>query len=230
MRNLEALAIGGALAQLPRFEIDPVLNLGSSTAEFRETWQPHIDRFIFAPLRQAGVRVVHADIKDGDGVDIVGDIYDSGFRQRIAAMQPRLLICSNVLEHLVDRGEFVAMCDEVLADGGYMLITVPYDYPYHLDPIDTYFRPSPAEIAGMLPDYSIEWSEVVEDGSFADDWRKMSLRDKMLLVASLWKAPYLYFADRARFLGRCHRWLWLRRSYKVSCVLLRKNRFADTAG
>ncbi len=223
MRNKEAIALGQVLGGLPIAEIEPVLNLGSSTAHFRKVEQPHIDRHIFRPLAERGVRVVHADLKAGDGVDIEGDIYDPVFRARIGQIHPRLAICSNLLEHLEDRDGFVRLCDELVPAGAYLLITVPFDYPYHLDPIDTYFRPSPAEISAMLPNYDTIWSEVVEDGSFGEDWRAMTLRQKLVHVASWWKAPYLFAFDRPRFLGRYHRWLWLRRRYKVSCMLLRKH-------
>lgn len=228
MRNKEAIVLGKLLGELPIAEIEPVLNLGSSTAHFRTTVQPHIERHLFRPLAERGVRVVHADLKAAEGVDIVGDIYDPAFRGEIARIEPRLAICSNLLEHLEDRDGFVRLCDELVPVGGYLLITVPFDYPYHLDPIDTYFRPSPAEIAAMLPGYETVWSEVVEDGSFGDDWRAMSLREKLVHIATWWKAPYLLLFHRPRFLGRYQRWLWWRRTYKVSCVLLRKLPLAES--
>jgi hypothetical protein len=222
MRKKEAVALGRMLSELPAHAIDPVLNLGSSTGQFRRIEQPHIDRHIFRPLGERGVRVVHADLKAGEGVDVVGDIYDPAFRAEIGRIRPRLAICSNLLEHLEDREGFVRLCDELVPPDGYLLVTVPFDYPYHLDPIDTYFRPSPAEIAVLLPGYTAVWSDVVEDGSFRSDWRAMPLRDKLVHLASWWKAPCLYLFDRPRFLGRYHRWRWWRRSYKVSCVLMRK--------
>ena len=222
MRVNEAQAIGRALADLRSDELDPILNLGSSTRAFREVEQPQIDRFVFAPLRKRGITIHHADMKAADGVDLVGNVYDPAFQARIREVGPATIICSNMLEHLEDRARFLSMCDAMLPVGGLMLITVPYDYPYHQDPIDTYFRPTPDDLASMLPNYTCIWSDIVRDARFKDDFAKLPTREKMRRIASLWKAPVLYVKDRARFLGRYHRWLWWNRPYKVSCILLRK--------
>ena len=53
---------------------DTVLNIGSSTKHFREIIQPHINNNLIQPLINKGARVIHIDIKDNNGVDIVGDI------------------------------------------------------------------------------------------------------------------------------------------------------------
>ena len=163
MRVSEARSIGEALARLNDAAIDPCLNVGSSTGYFREVKQPHIDRLIFAPLRARGVRVIHADIKAAPGVDLVGDVYDPAFKAQVSAIGPRLVICSNLLEHLLDREGFLTFCRDVLAPGGHMLLTVPCSYPFHLDPIDTRYRPSPAELEELFPGYAIEWSEEVKE-------------------------------------------------------------------
>ena len=62
-------------------EIDPLLNLGSSTKEFRTVNQPFIEEIIFIPLRENGVKIIHSDTKKDDGVDLVGDINESAFRE-----------------------------------------------------------------------------------------------------------------------------------------------------
>ncbi|WP_120047750.1 hypothetical protein [Aurantiacibacter aquimixticola] len=127
-----------------------------------------------------------------------------------------------MLEHLDDREGFVVMCDEMLLPGGLILFTVPLDYPLHLDPIDKYYRPKPADIARLLPNYETVWSEVVSDTCFKDDFAKLPFKKKALQIAAFAKAPYLYLVDRQRFLGRYHRWRWWNRPYRVSCALLRK--------
>lgn len=222
MRKNEARALGQQMQGLPVEAIEPVLNLGSSTERFRTIEQPHIDEEIFAPLRRRGVKILHADLKEAEGVDLVGNVYDLDYQRRMREINPRLIFCSNMLEHLTEREKFVETCDAMLAPGGYLVLTVPHDYPYHQDPIDTYYRPSPSELSDLLPHYECVWSESVEDSTFGDDWRAMPGSEKLRRIVSLWKAPYLYFADRERFLGRYHRWLWFSKPYRVSCVLLRK--------
>ncbi|HYJ53336.1 MAG TPA: hypothetical protein VEW04_09190, partial [Allosphingosinicella sp.] len=61
---------------LERGDVSPLLNLGSSTGAFRSSAKPHVEARLFAPLREAGVEVVHCDLKEGEGVDVVGDILD----------------------------------------------------------------------------------------------------------------------------------------------------------
>ena len=63
-----------------RDDISPLLNLGSSTGHFRRVTKPHIEALLFAPLRRAGVEVVHCDIKRDEGVDLVADV------SRVAAL------------------------------------------------------------------------------------------------------------------------------------------------
>lgn len=222
MRVSEAQAIGAALAKLSADSISPCLNVGSSTGEFRTVAQPHIDRYIFASLRDRGVRVIHADIKAAPGVDLVGDVYDPAFKAEVAAMGPRLVICSNLLEHLLDRDGFMDFCRDVLAPGGHMLLTVPCSYPYHLDPIDTGYRPTPAELEALFPGYAVEWSEEVFDVRHWDELKRQGAGQWARFLASMVKAPWLALANRPRFLARYHRLLWLFRRYSVSCVLVRK--------
>ena len=73
------------LAELDPAQRSPLVNVGSSTGEFREVRQPHIDRIVFAPLRAAGVEVVHADVKAAPGVDLVGDLTED----RVLEVQQR---------------------------------------------------------------------------------------------------------------------------------------------
>ena len=51
-----------------------VIDLGSSTEEFRRLQQPHIDYFVFLPLRRRRLSIVHVDAKAADGVDVVVDL------------------------------------------------------------------------------------------------------------------------------------------------------------
>ena len=102
---------------------------------------------MFAPLREAGVKVVHCDLKEDHGVDFAGDILDPEVRHRLKGMGFKCILLSNVLEHVRDRKEVTAACEEIVGRGGFILATVPSSYPYHADPIDTYYRPSPAELA-----------------------------------------------------------------------------------
>ena len=82
MRTEEAAWIGDRLRALDlkphaaaRGDSFVVLNLGSGSRRFREVSKPYIDAGIFYPLRRRGATVVHADLKQEDGVDVSGDLF-----------------------------------------------------------------------------------------------------------------------------------------------------------
>src|SRR6185312_10439847 len=99
MNDLESQWLGQRMAATPDERIFPLLNVGSSTLEFRTRTQPYIDRNIFAPLRERGGKVYHLDIKPDEGVDMVGDLVDPAFLDRVSRMEIRSAMISNLFEH-----------------------------------------------------------------------------------------------------------------------------------
>lgn len=220
MRYREAVRMGEWIRRLslPRGAV--CLNIGSSTERFRTHSQPHIDRFVFAPLRSAGVRVLHCDLKADPGVDLVGDILDPGFQRKLRGLGAQLLICSNLLEHLADPRAFADACASLVAPNGYALFTVPSSYPYHPDPIDTLFRPTPKQLANMFADWHVIEAEEMADGNQLSDLRDSGRfwRDCAHFLVRL-ATPFY----QPRFwLSYAHRVFWLFRSYRVSMLLVRK--------
>lgn len=151
MRPNEVRIIGALLQQQNAGAISPCLNLGSSIGRFRTEEQPHIDQFIFAPLRDSGIQVIDADIKEAEGVDLVGDIYDPATIDAIHELSPASVLCCNMFEHVMNRQALASCISLMLQPGGLLIVTVPFSYPIHYDPIDTNFRPSPSEIHGLFP-------------------------------------------------------------------------------
>ena len=216
MRFEEAEKIGRLLAELPG-DIGPVIELGSSTATFRNVQQPHIDRFIHAPLRAHGVKVIHTDLRDGDGIDVSGDIYEPEVRERLTSLGAKTVLCCNIFEHVTDRSNFAAICDEILRPGGCIIVSVPYRYPYHLDPIDTMYRPAPEELVDLFPGYRVQVAERVTGGSFWTDLgrrpgRALKALARVLMLRGGWRES----------LSRLHRLTFLFRPYQVSVAVLRK--------
>lgn len=150
----EAIWIEKALSKiLPLEHNNLVANLGSSTAYFREVIQPHIHQHIITTLKEKGWQIINIDLKAEEGVDIVADVTKENFYELV---QPSALtICTNMLEHVEDIGLVVNNLQKVTTKGGYILITVPYKYRKHLDPIDNMFRPTPDEIAQLFKQYTI---------------------------------------------------------------------------
>jgi len=223
VRRNEAVAIGSALGEVPAAELDPCLNLGASTRHFRTVMQPHVHHEVIGPLEARGVRVLHSDIKEDAAVDIVGDIFDDRTLEALAAVGARSVLCCNMFEHVENRAAMARRIDAVLQPGGFVMVSVPHSYPLHFDPIDTYFRPTPREIAGLFEGYAVIASGIVEDSTYLQDLRRRlgptgTLRH---IAASLLKTVMIW-RGRQWWLAHFHRYLWLLRPYKVSWLLARK--------
>ncbi|MFY0534931.1 hypothetical protein [Nannocystis pusilla] len=142
--------VAGAAAGAPRRGAVPLLNLGSSDLHFRTEVQPWIDREVFAPLRARGAAIVHSDLKTLPGVDIAADALSEAGLSRLRAVGARAILCCNMLEHVTDRAALAERLAALVPAGGLLVVTVPFSYPYHPDPIDTYYRPDPEDMSREL--------------------------------------------------------------------------------
>ncbi len=221
MRELEASLAATWILDLHLPRGTTCLNIGSSTADFRELDQSHIDRLLMRPIVKSGLNVVHCDMKMARGVDEVGDLLDHKFHSKLRAYDAGLLLCCNLLEHLEDPIRFARTCGELVSPGGYCLVTVPRSYPYHPDPIDTMFRPSPDEVAGMLPGFTKLRAETIEAGNFWHDLCATGTPFKGLAYHLMRVAVPFYRPDKWRLFA--HRTLWLGKPYKQTMVLLRRD-------
>jgi SAM-dependent methyltransferase len=225
----EAEAIRLREILLAKGEISPLLNLGSSTRAFREQAKPHIEHELFAPLRAAGVEVVHSDLKQADGVDVAGDILDPAVRAALKDRGFRALLVANMLEHVRDRAAVTAACEEIVGPGGLILATVPMSFPYHADPIDTGYRPRPDALAAAFRHSAPLFAEEVKGRTYKEEiaargsslWREFGLTFGFGLIC---------FARPKSFRARLSRWRWYRRPYAVSLALVRVRGSAPPPG
>jgi hypothetical protein len=161
----EAAWLQRHLAAIPSDALDPLLSIGSGTAHSREVLQPWIDERIYAPLERRGVRVIHHEYAAAEGVDIAGNIADPQVAAALQEVGAQSVLCCNVLEHLAERGPATDLLASLVEPGGYLIVTVPRHFPYHPDPIDTMFRPSVAELAGLFEGFELEDGEEVACGT-----------------------------------------------------------------
>lgn len=196
----------------------PLLNIGSSTKEFREVVQPHIDQNVFAPLRQKDLKVMHADIKMDSGVDLEGDINEPEFQNKLKALGVKSILCSNVLEHLQNPERICKSMLDLVQEGNLLLITVPYSFPYHKDPIDTLFRPNVATLHAMYPGTEIICSAIVEE---SETFKSTLFSNKKYLIIMLirWFLPFYKFSDWKLMIRDLFNW---NKKYSSTCVLLKK--------
>ena len=153
-------------------------------------------------------------------MDLTSNILtDEGFAEAKAVGARSLLLC-NLLEHVTDPGLLRRRAWDLVEPGGVIVVSVPRSYPYHRDPIDTLFRPTPAEVVALFPAGAEVVSEaVIETGYY---WSKVRARP-WILAAPRSPArspfPFLGFTRWKRSLGKLY---WLVRPYLATMVVLRK--------
>jgi hypothetical protein len=216
MRPEEATYLGTWFSMQDLAEISPLIELGASTQAFLET-HPHVQRHLLGPLVERGVRIVKTDIQPGPHIDIAGDIYDPAAQEKLKAVEAKCVLCCNILEHVNDREAFARVCDEILSPGGTIVVSVPQSYPLHMDPIDTYYRPKPDEIAELFFGYDVLVSQTVVSGTAAGDMGNPWLEVPKVIRRALFLQGG---ADATK--ARLHRLLWLFRRYRTSVAILRK--------
>jgi hypothetical protein len=226
MLEAEAKWFGTRLGAIDAPEVFPMLNIGSHTEQFRTTSQPWIDRFIFAPARARGV-VKHTDIRFAHGVDIVGDLTEPAFVQDLRGMNFKSVFFSNVLEHIEKREELAGTVTAIVPSGGYLFVSVPYRFPYHPDPIDTMFRPTPEELATLFPGTRTHAAEIVASGTLVNYLAgrvsaspSTLLKDLRSKHAISGGAPAPSAPGAMSSLSRFAP--WLAKTFKVTCIVLRK--------
>ena len=206
------------LAQSPH-ELSPLLNVGSSTARFREETQPWITSQLFTPLAERGVEIVHLDVRGGDGIDLRADLLDPADFARVKLRRYRSLLCCNILEHVSDPALLARRCVELVAPAGLIVVTVPRSYPRHGDPIDTLYRPTPGEAASLFAGASPTDAEIIDVGeSYRDEVR----RRPWILLRHVARLP-VPFIDRDKWRHSMRKPYWLFHNYQVSAAVLRRD-------
>lgn len=197
-----------------------VLNIGSSTREFRTVSQPYIEDKLFAPLEAQGFEILHVDQKSADGVDFVGDLHDLEFVAQLSRLEADIVFCNNVLPHLRrgDRERLVAAVDQILKSGGLLYLSSSTRFPYITDPYDSYYRPDDRQLAALFPEFDIVDSAIVQTAtSFLDSLRA----DKALALRVAARALVPFYKPWSwsvlmRYLPQIHK------PYTTACVVLRK--------
>jgi hypothetical protein len=217
----EAKWLGRQIAELEPERVFPLLDVGSSTQRFRSIEQPWIDREIFASARHAGHLVSHLDAKAAPGVDIVADLGNPGALEGLVRRGYRSVFCSNLLEHVRNREAIARTLVWLVPPGGYLFVSCPYRYPYHPDPIDTMFRPTPTELAALFSGTRLYREAVIVGGNYFHELRRSPLATLKLLLRLL--LPFYKPRGWRRALGEFRRHLpWLFRPFAATCVVLQR--------
>jgi hypothetical protein len=220
MRPEEAKYIFSTISHL-RIKKKICLNIGSSTFDFRSESKPHIEELLFRPMRQLGWEIIHTDIKEGYGIDISGDVFDLAFREKLSGIKASLTLCNNLLEHLDDYHLFAEMIKEIVPEkGGILIVSVPFSYPYHPDPIDNGYRPTPDELADLFRGFELQHGAVIKSSSYLQECLrkgelKSIIKNLIFIFFPLYK-PKLWYA-------RLDRFRWIFKPYTTTVVILEKS-------
>ena len=218
MFEIEARWLYAALDRYAPERLSPLLNLGSSTAAFRERIQPWTEQSLFRPLRDRGVEIVHVDTRDEAGIDLRADLTDPADLPQLFALRPRALLCCNLLEHVTEPDRLARHCLDILPKSGLVFVTAPFSYPYHRDPIDTMYRPSPAELEALFAGARLLGAAIIGAGmSYRDDVRR---RPWILLRhVARFPAPFVSLEKWKRSMAKLY---WLVAEYRITCAVFEK--------
>lgn len=220
MREQEAKRIANLVTNLGLKNGSICLNIGSSTKYFRDVMQPHISDKLIQPIEACGIRIIHCDIKEDMGVDLVGDVLNPEFQRSMADRRADVLLCCNILEHLTDPHSFANACGNLVRPGGYMVVSVPLSYPYHPDPIDTMLRPTPQQLGSFFPKWKVLTGEILTTETFLEETLRKR-RGALTLFKHVVKVLVPFYRPR-QWWPKAHRLLWLLRRYRSSLVVLQK--------
>ena len=190
----ESIWIKETLKDLGAHHIEDVLDVGSSTIQFRTQTQPH-DKNIFSPLRDRGASISYMDKKKGEGIDYVFDTDIVTAKQ--IGKKFDLIICCSLLEHVKDPKKICYLLVEITKPGGFLLISVPANYRYHPDPIDAMFRPSMKKLISMFQGLKI-------------------IKSKVIYIKNKEKYRLSVISELLRYIIPMHNW-------QVNCLFIRKS-------
>lgn len=218
MFEAEARWLNAALERFAPARLSPLLNLGSSTAAFREQQQPWTEARLFRPLRARGIEILNVDRRDEPGIDVRADLTNPADLPPLRALAPRAVLCCNLLEHVTDPQLLARHCIDLLPAGGLAFVTAPFSYPHHGDPIDTLYRPSPDELARLFAGARMLDGAIIGAGlSYRDDVR----RRPWILLRHLarFPAPFLSLERWKRSMTKLY---WLAAEYRITCAVFEK--------
>jgi hypothetical protein len=192
------------------------LDVGSSTSHYRTVEQPHIEEQVMAPLRARGVEIVHLDVKQAPGVDVVCDLdlADAALAARLG--EHALVLVCGVLQTLRDPGRAADLAVGALAPGGHLVAHHPESARRVFDPVDHMLRLAPGELARMFERRGLE--RVRTDAVRIDDpryYRGLVSRPSWAPLRGRVWLPLPGVSEQVRLRIPALRW-------KQSCVVMRR--------
>ena len=213
MRYQEARIVGSLLDKISP---DTCINLGSGDISHQRLKKPWIDRFIFAPLQSRGVNIIHTDLMISDGVDLKIDLTLVEDLQKLEKIgDSRVFLLCNVLEHVPSalRSIMINSIVSIMNKFDYLIITVPFRYPYHADPIDTGYRPSANELSAAIG-LNVTYSQTISAGNFREELMMMTPAKRLRKILK----PLYPFQKLNKYRENLSRLQFLFKNYEITIV------------
>lgn len=153
-------------------------------------------------------------------VDLVGDLNDENFIRQVKSLQVKSILCSNLLEHVASPQAICKHLENMLDPRGIIVVTVPRRYPYHMDPIDTKFRPSVNELCGLFPNCTMSLGETVT--SPGNQAKSLFRQGKFLDIFNTIKRCFLPLHGMEEWRKARGDVKNLFKPYQVTCIILMK--------
>lgn len=217
MLKKEAIWLADKIFSLNQEKVFSLLDIGSSTKKLRMKYSPWIDEYIYDPAKSQGKNIIHMDMKKSPDVDVVGDLSDKTFLANLKKMNVNSVLCANLLEHVTNKKEICNSIVDLIPSGGYVFVTVPYKFPFHIDPIDTMFRPNVEELAVLFPSTELIYGEILECENYYDYLDRSKLR---LFLSYIKLLIPLY--NPMHWISLFGLLSYINKPFKVTCLVLKK--------
>lgn len=222
MLHEESLWIGQKMKDIVDANAFPILNIGSSTKEYRTIRQSFIQKNIFDLIPNESNNVVHLDMKEAEGVDIVGNLYDKMFLEKIKQYKFKTILLNNILMYLEEkeRLELSLTLEDILEKDGNIIVTNSHVFPPAHDPVESYYRASPEKIQQELfPNFIVIDSEIKSTYFSYSKYLKSNPKVIPVKIARFF-LPFYKYAEWKFMLNYYIN--NFSKNYSASCVLLRK--------
>tara|TARA_B100001057_G_C22594233_1_gene850219 strand:+ start:209 stop:898 length:690 start_codon:yes stop_codon:yes gene_type:complete len=223
----EAKKIGDILESFKKDDLNPVLEIGSSTYEFRNKIKPYIDKNIHSRLFNRGIKIILSDFKPDLDIknpedQIIGDVFDDKVFNKMLNAKPKCILLCNILEHVNNPKKLCERILQISNEKTIIIVTVPFSFPYHRDPIDTLFRPSPEELAKNFTNVELLHKEVIEGSNFGEQLKELSFFSAFFRIIREFAKIIVHLITFKIKKVKYSRLLWLHKNYAVSLVVLKK--------
>lgn len=218
----ESLWIGNKIKTIVECNAYPILNIGSSTKEYRTIRQSFIQKNIFDLIPKEFQNVVHLDMKEAEGVDIVGNLYDKAFLESIKKRKFKTVLINNLLMYLgkKERQQLSQILEDILEKDGYIIVTNSHVFPPAHDPVESYYRASPEKMyEELFSNFKQLDAQIIDTPYTFLKYLKSNKKVIIVKIARLlmpfykyneWKFMLKYYAKN------------LNKNYSATCLFLQK--------